>query len=950
MSNPALIHTIDIQDYLSKTAQPCADTEVIAELLTKWPVMQQQTRSLKEKEIKKAQKIIATVPTGKRVHFTRALQSILYYLRYACQWQLPESQDGSELVKSLLTDADHEWFESIANEAGLSHCVFSRYQIDLNTFYEQRKLSTAFMVIMIGFEIAPLSLGDISTILNDSQSITNEYPYPRLRVKHQCKNTDIPHFPTHYSLSLLSQKLLHNYYAQQAKITTTASLVKELKDWLDKNGIQHIAKTQWSRLFQIHWYNQYEINPIFIKDLAQPERHVGLITDDNVCKQKLSDIYKNNQDTTLFTSLSTHGPKNRWQHGKLLRAVDINEVNEIEPPSWDTDNILPRLMFDFTKDWIINGGPKKAALEKGTIRTYTSLTKILTPFPLTLTDALIEESINEWAQVIFVSIKSDAVKKAFYKFLAFLSWQEKTEALDLSNFSTPIIPPSVSAARLCVDECDSLINALIVNGATKPTLHILFCIVAALLGFYAMLRRGEVLRLRIKDIQFKSETGLLTLNITNTREGKTKNGSSRMVYTTIPTRYRYFFNTLLNIKKHSNQDLPLIGHDLETLSSRAISYLVPVSRALRILFGIHFNFHHLRHSGVHIFMLQILHCVSYTPDNLRGQTPLEQEVLSEKSVVVRLDYWFKGREAIEVNSAAFLDNMGKQIGHIFYATTRWSYLHDIDWLLPIISKYHNPHTHKQFSHSALRYLMGLSASSNDLSRLLSHIIPDYDQQTLAEKRRQSITVTEHALRVHGLQIDNLSQAAQNEHMTDTLSNTYLEEKWLGTLEKSQLTLTNFLFGKLINPVPNGEEAIINFESISAIWECGCRHRSQPINNKYLTAYKSFPNITVCKHKHALRLNIACTTKDASAFNAVFRHTEWAWVRCEFELHINRKVDSKRPLEMVKKHYAKKSEYKYINVLRQQEGPSSLTIYLKPKSKISIHTLEYVEQFIKLIKN
>ena len=107
---------------------------------------------------------------------------------------------------------------------------------------------------------------------------------------------------------------------------------------------------------------------------------------------------------------------------------------------------------------------------------------------------------------------------------------------------------------------------------------------------------------------------------------------------------------------------------------------------------------------------------------------------------------------------------------------------------------------------------------------------------------------------------------------------------------------------------------------------------------------------MCKHKHALRLNIACTTKDASAFNAVFRHTEWAWVRCEFELHINRKVDSKRPLEMVKKHYAKKSEYKHINVLRQQKGPSSLTIYLKPKSKISIHTLEYVEQFIKLIKH
>jgi len=61
MSNPVLIHATDIQDYLSKTAQPCADTQVIADLLTKWPVMQQQTRSLKEKEIKRAQKIITII-------------------------------------------------------------------------------------------------------------------------------------------------------------------------------------------------------------------------------------------------------------------------------------------------------------------------------------------------------------------------------------------------------------------------------------------------------------------------------------------------------------------------------------------------------------------------------------------------------------------------------------------------------------------------------------------------------------------------------------------------------------------------------------------------------------------------------------------------------------------------------------------------------------------------
>ena len=520
------------------------------------------------------------------------------------------------------------------------------------------------------------------------------------------------------------------------------------------------------------------------------------------------------------------------------------------------------------------GGVKKANLALGSIKNYTSLKSKLELFPLPYADAINEEGVNNWAEIVYDSIDSAHVKVTFYNFLRFLKHQEQTDTLDLSRFNSPLIPPSVSPARLNVDECDRLIKTLIDNGTHHP-LRSLFCVIAALLGFYAMLRRGEILRLRRKDIRFKKKTALITITVTNTHEGNTKSDTPRKVYTTLPKQYHPLFTHLLDIKENAPDEQPWLGFEGEKYHSRQLYYLLPVSRALRFLFGTHLNFHHLRHSGVHLFMLQTLHCLDDTPDEQRGKTPLEQEALSRKSVATRFDYWLEGRKVDEVNDAAFLDEMGKQIGHIYYGTTRWSYLHDIDWLLPIISPDHSPYTRREYTHCELRYLLRLKPDSNDLSRILLKLSPEYAHKNLEQKRSQPIMLSDCELRK--AVFDKAIQAKQSpltvEHRL----------AWEKLIHNSEDSLLGFIFKAMF------DKKTLDLYALSFIWGNGSKHHIKPMSKKQRTALKNLPPVILSNDKQSLQLTLACNTKNASIFNAVFKHEDWGWLNSSFVLCINRKV-------------------------------------------------------------
>ena len=240
-------------------------------------------------------------------------------------------------------------------------------------------------------------------------------------------------------------------------------------------------------------------------------------------------------------------------------------------PVWDRDNVLPRLLYDYTQQLLQFGGVKKSTLAISSIVKYTHLEHVLTPYPLSYSDALNEDAINQWAYQVYHSLTSDSQQQTFVYFLRFLSFQEQTDSIDLTQFNPPTTAPAVSPARLDMAQLDTLIQTLINSNSTHP-FRSLFAVVATLLGFFCMLRRGEVLRLRCKDIQFVPKTGLLTATVTNTEEGKTKSGQPRTVYTTIPTGYRKLFQSIGAIKKGADPDSPYLAFVGEKIHSRQLNH------------------------------------------------------------------------------------------------------------------------------------------------------------------------------------------------------------------------------------------------------------------------------------------------------------------------------------------------------------------------------------------
>ena len=914
-------HAKKVADYLLQSWPLKTTEDDIFWVLTHWQITEKKTRIIDNTDLRKITQQIKAIPTGKQRAYKQALDGILFYLGEACHWQLPE------LIKNTISDTNHQYFEELAKGAAHAHKIFACYQQQKTYFFDTREpLTPCFMALIIGFEVAPLSLEHISAILNNQNSIIDKENNPRLAISHMGYGADELR-ETHYYLSIESYRFLEDYYTQSPPRISTKSLYADLSSWLEKNGVPACSRKQiWPKRFQIHWYLRFQLPPIFIKDLANPERHVGMSKPITLPKIKEAGIYTIDWDTKWFDSLTKLQKTVRWPHEGLLKHSE--DFSSVETPLWDANNILPRLLFDYTKQLLVYGGVKKANLVLGSVKNYTSLKSKLEPYPLCYADAISEEAINGWAQTVYDSIDSDIVKGTFYNFLRFLSYQEQTDTLDLSSFSSPLVAPSVSPGRLTVDEFDRLLKVLLSSKTNNP-FRSLFSAIAALLGFYVMLRRGEVLRLRRKDIRFKSSTGLITITVTNTPEGNTKSNTTRMVHTTLPEQYRQLFIYLFKIKKNIPREQPLLGFEGEKYHSRQLYYLLPVSRALRCLFGKHLNFHHLRHSGVHLFMLQTLHFVSATPNEHRGKTPLEQEVLSNDSVTTRFDYWFEGRAVNEVNDAAFLDEMGLQIGHLYYDTTRWSYLHDIEWLLPIISRAHAPYVLHEYTHSELRYLLGLSPKSNDLSRILLRLSPEYANKTLGQKRSQPVKLSDNQLRE-----TILGKKNEAEKTSTTVD---LALMWKKSIHSSEHSLLGFIFEAMF------EHKTFDLSALSFIWGNGCKHHIQPVHKKQRTALNNLPPIRLSDDGQSLQITLACNNKNAQAFTTAFRHSDWGWLTSKFVLSVNRKTNSERQKQLLKAQFAQKNEV--IQITNHATGETMLTIYLIPKKSLTPSVLKFAHKFI-----
>jgi len=354
-------------------------------------------------------------------------------------------------------------------------------------------------------------------------------------------------------------------------------------------------------------------------------------------------------------------------------------------------------------------------------------------------------------------------------FFAFLASQPLTENLDLTLFSLPYEPPAVSAFRISPNELDALIRTLL-NTPQSSLLTRLFQAVTASLAFHAMLRRGEVLRLRLKDIHplpYLNDQ-CFHLTITTTEEGRPKGGKQRDVSVCLPPDQSELLRQLLELKSGEPDISPVIGLHSETIAQRTERYLQPVSRVLKQLFGAQTRFHHLRHSGAHVFDVQLLR-LAY--DNLLSPSLYyidDNHFVYEMSTVnARLTYWLEGRAFLTVNPAILFDELCRQLAHEYYATTRWSYLHDIAWLPEIMEK-----GEMAYSHAELRYILNLSPGSNDISRRIKALNPNVYSLSVEERKQDPVFINQQLL------INALSHThGEEEKNTHELS---LHDEWVET--------------------------------------------------------------------------------------------------------------------------------------------------------------------------
>ncbi|MBO1273544.1 site-specific integrase [Shewanella sp. 4t3-1-2LB] len=897
-----------------------ANVDNLSWVLQRFRIEEKQARQIDKAELREIIKVISTVPTGKQRHYRYALDHILSYLKEECLWDLPEE------AEKRLVDRDNQWISQIACEAGNAGKIFTRYEAEKCQIYAQcGSVPLELAILVIAFEVAPLTLRHIAQILSNADSIVNCDDQPRLRVYHALHNAGEEKRYTHYYLSLFCYRVLHDFYASHVKAISEDQILSVLNHWSAKRKLPEGMSFNWQYRFQILWFTHYRIPALLLKDLSYPERHVGFSTEHTV--QSTTHLFDVDWDLNWYENPIVKNKKLKWLHTPLLKSFLASTHPIVEPP-WNAENILPKMLYLYTADLLVYGGVKKSSLATSTIEKYTNLIKWLEPFPLSYADATNEEALLQWASTLYRSVEGESSQLMVYYFLKFMSVQELTETLDLATFTAPTTVPTVNAFRIELPEFDAVINALVEAPSLNP-LRNLFAVLAALLGNFGMLRRGEVTRLRNRDFSFDSNSGLLTIRVTHTAEGKTKSGHSRVVHTIIPTCYRNFFKAALVIKAGCDGDSPFIGFEGEAFYSRQLYYLLPVTRALKAILGRLVTFHHLRHSGAHLLMIQALRGVSQTPKGYRiGTHPLEQELMSNEAINCRFKYWLEGRPFSRVNHGVLLDEVCGQIGHAHYATTRFSYLHDIEWLLPIVSPAHCGYTPTAYSHQELRYLLGLSPASNDLSRVLTSISPAYANKSTDAKRAEKVVLTEDCLRSVVFKTKAPKHPPfHGDHY----------QRWQTSILQCQSNFINYLFRQML------AAKRIDFISLSQVWCQGAKHPGKAVEKACITALKTLPPVELSSDEKSLVMQLACNVKNAQAFSKVFRHKEWQWLTCSFELATNRKLRSDRQEMILRTQFCQGKEK--ITVKKHALGQTQLTVCLSPKFETSESVMRFTHQFL-----
>jgi len=722
-----MISAIDVIEWHKSQSNEAYSEDAIRWVLERWNNIQETDRpSLNQSMICSINKQINQISTGKRRLYGSAVLDITAYLSEHLQWEIPEKE------RKKLQDRENKWFENVRSQSENSERI---YALHMNKLEELVKchfsVDAASLAITLLFETAPVSITHLFYILThpDVLNISDDSATIFFPVK-GAKKGEVQQF-ARYKLSLLSFRLLENYFSGKKYPKNIRELRGTIQDYLSVSPFfLKISEIQQLRLIiQCHWQNS--LPNFFMIDFCDPsnqfalpaERYRRIFVDENI-KNRQMPIFGNTRSIIpdkIITRIELPHIALIKRYKKIGKNAVLQYIDTNSDIIWVEPNILPQLYYLYVAELIQYGGAKKNQLAISTLETYTNGHNYTNSNPLPLSVAMSEDGLNKWARDYYDNAESEVIRLHIFYFLRFVAEIELTDALDLEQFKAVQQPRNVDANLVTAKDLFNILN-LLQDGTPEYYLQRLFSMIVVSLSFHACLRRGEILRLRLCDIRMDApKSDLFHLKITNTVEGKTKNGLPRMVHVHLPAEQALLVRFVLKHKSASLYSEPLIGFSNEKYSSREVSYILPVTRAIKSCCGKNVRFHHLRHGGAFVLTNQML--TLFSDNSIDVPCPFLSLLLQRSFIETRFSYWIGNRPIENLNSIIALDEIANMLGHSQFSTTRMSYLHGHEWLNSYFSAI------KQiYSKPMLRYLCRLKSGSNDISRRIK-LLQDNNKST-----------------------------------------------------------------------------------------------------------------------------------------------------------------------------------------------------------------------------
>lgn len=708
-------------------------SEAFAWVWRNWPELDTITsREITAHILRPLNQRIRQCPTGKRRQYQEARDTLLDYLASQLAWQLPAKQQQQQ----QWIDRHNRRFElAEQHRAAAEQLAIAHPKVVAQHLERHDTIPVEVVAVTLWLETAPLDLIALCYVINHAEAVEKTRPMTLCIPIHEHQEQQQW---ARYELSPLSACLLKQLKYDATPITPS-QLKQAILNYLGQAPFfLELSYRQVRQLLRCHWLNR--TNLWAASDLLAPERqhalaperYAQLMAATETLSEKEAmqwDLFAppqwgspqknaiNSHPTPLgeecgFTAATTLIKLYRTQ-GKVATACYIAQ----HPTPPDSHNVVPAIFFDYVADFIQYGGPRQEHLATDSIKTYSALKTHLSQFPLSLSDSLDDDAITQWAQTLYQHAETPTLQTKVYRFLRYLATTPLGDGLAIEDFSSPFHRPAVDANLVSPREVRLIQQALDHQKGNTDPFQWLFARLALSLAFHGSLRRGEVLRLRIIDCESDSKDGPVTrIRITKTREGRPKGKKSRYVHLALPESDAFLLNMLLTLKKDCPDDEPLLGYGGETLSQRASRYLLPVTRAIKQICGPTARFHHLRHGGAMVVLVQAVRWCQ--PDaRLPAIFQSAPHDFTPCACEERFRYWGEQGNQRYINTQRLLDEVSQMIGHESFATTRQHYLHGHEWLPGLFSP-----ASQAFTKQTLRHCWGLPTESGDLSRRLQQLV------------------------------------------------------------------------------------------------------------------------------------------------------------------------------------------------------------------------------------